>query len=112
MGVAVIASEREYIQALSLDRFVVIDAGAEWCRPCKKLAPVFAKEAKKAEQEAAFYKYDIDIQPALTDRLQIESVPTVLFYDTGREINRLVGPTPKELAAAVKRLLSSNVQQL
>lgn len=59
-------------------RPVIIDLYAEWCSPCKMMAPVFARAAEAAADRAEFVKLDIEVRPELADRYGVMSVPTVV----------------------------------
>ena len=105
-AVTAITTHRQWIAALATHRFVIVDAGATWCRPCRALAPVFERlAAANGGKGAAFLTIDIDTAADIAAELEVMSVPTVVLYDTACEAERLVGPSAPKLTAAVADLL-------
>ncbi|MEF9990850.1 MAG: thioredoxin [Romboutsia sp.] len=78
------------------DGIVVVDFFATWCGPCKMLAPVYDALAQDVEDRADFIKIDIDQSMPLAERFTISTVPTVVIFKDGKEMDRLVGFIPKE----------------
>ncbi len=70
---------------------VVCDFFATWCGPCKMLAPVLAEVSEKFENRAAFVKVDVDTAPALAARYGIMSIPTVIVFKNGEEVDKTLG---------------------
>lgn len=69
----------------------LVDFHANWCGPCRMLAPVLDQVAKEIKGKAAIGKVDIDIEQKTATRFQITSVPTMILFKDGKEVNRLVG---------------------
>src|SRR5262245_46107900 len=79
--------------ALAADRTVVVDFWAEWCPPCRALAP--AIEALAGERpEVVVGKLDVDRHPAVAERFGVQSIPTVLVFRNGQLSARSVGLVP------------------
>ena len=78
------------------DGIVVVDFFATWCGPCKMLSPVFEALGNDMENKADFLKVDIDQSMELAERFQVTTVPTVIVFKEGKEMDRLVGFIPKE----------------
>lgn len=74
---------------------VLIDFGAEWCGPCKTLLPILEKVSKDYEGKMNIYSVDIDRSPSLAARHGVMSVPTMLVFKDGRQIDRMVGLLPE-----------------
>ena len=73
---------------------VLVDFWAEWCGPCKMMAPEFAKAAKVLEPHYRLLKVDTEAVPELLARYQIRSIPTLAVFKGGREIARQSGAIP------------------
>lgn len=71
---------------------VVVDFFATWCGPCKRLGPVFHQIAQEPSfQSVTFIKLDVDKNPGLTQQYGVTSMPTIIFFSNGKEINRTSG---------------------
>ena len=75
---------------------VLVDFWAEWCRPCKMLAPVMSELASDYEDKIKVCKVNLDESPELASRFQIASIPTVLYFENGKLRESLVGLRPRE----------------
>jgi len=69
----------------------LVDFHANWCGPCRMLAPVLEQVAKEVKGKASIGKVDIDSEQKTASRFQITSVPTLILFKDGKEVNRLVG---------------------
>ena len=72
---------------------VVVDFWADWCGPCRAMAPEFAKAAAQLKGRALFVSVDSDRSPQTSSRLAIRSIPTLLLFRGGREAKRQAGAT-------------------
>jgi thioredoxin 1 len=74
---------------------VVVDLWAEWCPPCHALAPVLDQIAAEHPDEVRIAKVDVDAHPDIARRFEVMSFPTLLVFDGGRLVQRLVGARGK-----------------
>ncbi|HLB55124.1 MAG TPA: thioredoxin [Gemmatimonadales bacterium] len=70
---------------------VLVDLYADWCGPCKMIAPIVDQLAHDRAGQALFLKLDTDRSPGITERFGIRGIPTLLAFRDGREIGRHVG---------------------
>ncbi len=75
---------------------VVVDFFATWCGPCNMLGPVYEEVANEMGDKASFYKLDIDQAPDIAQENGVSSVPTIIIFKDGQEIDKMVGVMPKE----------------
>jgi len=86
---------------------VLVDFWAEWCGPCKRVAPVVEKIGQRYEGRIKVAKVDIDAHMELADRYAIRSIPTLLFFKGGNVVDKVVGYVPEAtLAEHVDRALA------
>ena len=88
------AVKEDYDQILKNERIVLVDFWATWCNPCRMLAPVIEQLSNKYNGKAAVVKVDIDENPDLAAQYGIESIPTVIIFENGKEKERVVGLYP------------------
>ncbi len=83
---------------------VVVDFYADWCGPCKMMAPIFDDFAREQAGRALVIKLNTDLNPAMSTRYGIRNIPTLIVFHGGREVARQVGAVPK---ARLEALLTS-----
>lgn len=69
----------------------LVDFYADWCGPCRMLAPVLEKVAKELHGKANIKQLDIDRAQQVTSSYQVTSIPTLILFKDGKEVGRLVG---------------------
>src|SRR5262249_46986751 len=70
---------------------VVVDFWAEWCGPCKMLAPVLDEVARDLHGRVVLAKVNVDEQPGLAARFNIRSIPTLLYFSAGQLRDQTIG---------------------
>lgn len=78
---------------------VMVDFFAEWCGPCKMIAPVVEELAEEYEGKALVVKMNVDESMDTAQTYGIMSIPTLVFFKDGKEVDRSVGAMPKEAMA-------------
>ena len=84
-------------KALASGRTVLVDFWAGWCGPCKMLAPTIEALGEQYEGKAIVGKIDVDEEQELAIRYGVMSIPTVIFFKDGAEVERKVGVMPAQV---------------
>lgn len=88
------------------EQLVVVDFFATRCVPCRQMAPTLEALAEANAGKVTFYKCDVDEAEELSRDYGIQSIPTLVFMEQGREVERIAGLTPQhELQAIIDGLL-------
>ena len=81
---------------------VMVDLWAEWCGPCRMVAPIVEALATEYEGRLKVAKLDVDANPETAQRFNVRSIPTMLFFKDGKVVDSVVGALPK--AALAQRI--------
>ena len=76
---------------------VLVDFTATWCAPCKEVDPIVDELASEMAGKAKVVKLDIDDSPEIYEQLRVNGIPTVIFFNEGREEDRIKGPQKREI---------------
>jgi thioredoxin 1 len=76
---------------------VIVDFWAEWCGPCRKIAPTIEELSVEYEGKALVGKVDVDNNPEITMRFKVRNIPTILYIKSGEVVQKLVGDQPKKV---------------
>jgi thioredoxin 1 len=91
---------------------VFLDFWADWCGPCKMLAPTFERLAEKYGEQVTFAKIDVDEMPDLANKFAIRSIPTLVLLQDGNVVKRLVGLRgEQELAQVLSRYTNGHAKK-
>lgn len=82
---------------LQSDQPVLVDFWAEWCAPCRMLNPTVEAIAEKYAGSARVVKLNVDENPAVSQRFGIKGIPTLILFKGGKEEERVVGATSKDV---------------
>jgi thioredoxin 1 len=90
----------EFMEAINDDRLVVVDFYAQWCGPCKVIAPVVERLAVEYKDNAVFYKVDVD-EADREITVKVSAMPTFIFYRKGEQITLFQGANIQKLRITV-----------
>jgi thioredoxin 1 len=81
----------------------LVDFWAEWCGPCKALAPTMDKIADDYKEKVTVAKVDIDANPTIPAKFGIRGIPTVILFKDGQQVDLFVGNNPNKIREMVAR---------
>ena len=101
-------ADSELIEHLTVQNFahktkngvVLVDFWADWCMPCKMMAPILNEVAEATDGTATIYKLNVDEQQQVAAQYGIRSIPTMILFKDGKEVERIVGVKSKEAVIA------------
>lgn len=91
----VILTDSSFEDAIAGDRPVLVDFWAEWCGPCRMVAPVLEELAQEHPDAITIGKLNIDENPQAPASFDVMSIPTLILFQDGVEKKRIVGARPK-----------------
>jgi thioredoxin 1 len=78
-------------EVLGSDKPVLVDFWAEWCGPCRMIAPALEELAEKYQGRASVYKMNVDENPETPNKYGVRAIPTLILFKGGQEQERVVG---------------------
>ncbi|HTP80848.1 MAG TPA: thioredoxin [Bacteroidota bacterium] len=84
-------------EVLKSEKPVLVDFWAEWCGPCKMIAPVVEEIAKEYDGKLKVGKLDVDSNQQVSTQFGIRSIPTLLIFKGGKVVEQVVGAVPKRM---------------
>lgn len=92
-------------EIINQDKPVLVDFFAEWCGPCKTMAPVLEDIKQRVKESASIIKIDVDKNSQAASTYQVRSVPTLILFKKGQILWRKSGAVP---ASELERLIKAN----
>jgi thioredoxin len=95
---------------LASSRPVLVDFWAQWCAPCRALAPIVEAVAERYTGNAQVVKLDVDRNPSVVEKFRIEAIPTLIVFRDGEEKERIIGAVSQDaIARAIDAQLGSAI---
>lgn len=93
-GKPVILTDATFVQSINQATPVLVDFWAPWCGPCRMVAPSVEKLAQEFAGRAIVAKLNVDENPAMAQRFQVMSIPTLIIFKHGQPVDQIVGAQP------------------
>ena len=93
----VVLTPANFKEILNKNSDVVVDFWAEWCQPCKLIAPIIEDLAKEFAGKVIFAKFNVDDGPEIAMMYGISAIPTLMYFKNGKPIDQITGALPKNL---------------
>jgi thioredoxin 1 len=96
-GKSVELNDGNFDQMVSKPGLMVVDFWAEWCAPCRFVSPVLDELAKEYAGKMVLGKLNVDLNPRISAKFMIRSIPTIMFFKDGKPVDTVIGALPKPM---------------
>ncbi|HHH79395.1 MAG TPA: thioredoxin [Thermoplasmatales archaeon] len=93
-------TDKDLDAVVSKYNLVVVDCWAEWCAPCRMIAPAIEEMAKEMKGKVVFAKLNVDENQLTAMKYQIMSIPTLMVFKNGKLVDKIIGAMPKPMLKA------------
>jgi thioredoxin 1 len=94
-------------KVLNSDKLVLVDFFATWCGPCHMVAPILDQISKESDGSYEIYKVDVDENESLARKYGIMSIPTMILFKDGKQVDKVMGFRPKN---QIVEVLNTNLK--
>ncbi len=91
----ILLADGNFSAAVTTNRLLVVDFWAPWCGPCRMVGPIIEQLAVEYSGKVAFGKMNVDENQKVPNTLRIMSIPTIVIFNKGKEVERIIGAYPK-----------------
>ena len=99
-------NSENFKKEISSEKPVLVDFWAEWCAPCRAIAPALEELEKELGDKVKFAKLNVDENTDIATEYNIASIPTLVIFKNGQEVDRLIGAAPK---SKIKEFIERNL---
>jgi thioredoxin 1 len=105
----IILNANNFSTTIANNELIIVDFWAPWCSPCRMVGPIIEELAAQYSGKVTFGKMDVDENQTVQSSFGIMSIPTIIIFNHGKEVERSVGAYPKaHIEAMIKRYLAKN----